>query len=375
MKHFSKLIFPIATIFANSSAFAQAAANETCESSNIDIASLSVVGKHLESSLGPATTLSVFTTEAIAISARLVPFALVLAGIFLLIGILSSVVKSMIENKPIGSALVDHILTGSIVAGLIGSYGFFMNLAVSIAGTLNSFVNGSSPMNAITVFGTRLFAALGNVFNSVFNSFSCVGWIDAITNFIPALIVILLVLVAGIFMILALVEMIFILLLGPITMSVAIAVGPLFVATYSTPFTKPWFDKWLGFLTGSMLIQFVAFVLLEILGTTMNTIATQYTSQTSELLGVALSLAMVSFVMGSIFKQVPGMVNAMIPGSTGVSNAGNVGDKVSSLATGAIGGVASKGVGMASSAMGMGSAAGAVAGAASATAAVSKLLK
>lgn len=339
------------------------------------MASLSVVGKNLESSLGQATTLSVFTSEAITISGRLIPFALILAGTFLLIAILSSVVKTMIESKPIGGVIVDHLITGSIVMGLLGSYDLLMELAVSVAGSLNSLVGGSSPMNAIIMFGNKLFGALGNVANAVSNTFSCGSWIDAILNLGPSIIIILLILVAAIFMILALVEMIFILLLGPITMSVAIAVGPLFVATYSTAFTKPWFDKWLGFLTGAMLIQFVAFILLEILGNTMNAITSQYTSQTSELLGVALSLAMVSFVMGSIFKQVPGMVNAMIPGSTGVSNAGNVGDKVASLATGAIGGVASKGVGMASSAMGMGSAAGAVAGAASATAAVTKLLK
>lgn len=371
MKQFSKLTIGVVAIFASSIAYA----DETCTSNNIDVASLSVVGKHLESSLGPATTLSVFTSEAITISGRLIPFALILAGTFLLIAILASVVKSLTENKPVGGVIADHIITGSIVMGLLGSYDLLMELAVSVAGSLNSLVNGSSPMNAITVFGNRLFAALGNVFISLADSAACGSWIDIIVNLIPSIIVLLLILVAAIFMILALVEMIFILLLGPITMSVAIAVGPLFVATYSTAFTKPWFDKWLGFLTGAMLIQFVAFILLEILGTTMNAIATQYTSQTSELLGVALSLAMVSFVMGSIFKQVPGMVNAMIPGSTGVNNAGNVGDKIASLATGAIGGVASKGIGMATSAMGMGSAAGAVAGAASATAAVTKLLK
>lgn len=351
MKIFTKFILLILSIFLSFSAFAQTPegtdAVETCkaQSSSIDIKSLYVVGSHLESSLGPITTLSVLAGEALPISNKVISLAFVLAGIFVLIAVLATVVKSMISNKPIGDAVLDHILTASIVAGLLGSYAWFIQTAMSIAGTLNNMVSGSSPMNAIWFFAKRIFAALANAFTAVGNVISCAGWMDAITLMLPLIMILLLLVFSAVFMIISLVDMIFILLLGPITMAVGIAVGPLFVACYSTPFTRPWFDKWLGFITGGMLIQFVAYVLLEILGQAMSTIGSKFTSDTSELLGVALALAMISYVLGAIFKQVPSMVNALIPGSTGVSNAGNVGDKLSSMVTGGLGGLVTSGIG------------------------------
>jgi type IV secretory pathway VirB6-like protein len=345
--------------------------NTTCGKPILDFSSLPKVTDQFKSSLG-SSVLGTFANKAKGLSGGLTGLGLSLGGIILLISMLSAIAKAMVSSKPVGDIVVDHIITGSIVALIITNYGSFVDFAVSLAEHLNSAVGGTSPFAAILKLATSFFKALTNIAASVLKTIGCMGLFDkgVLTVFLDAAISFLLLLIALVFVFMALAEIIYALLLGPVVLGVGIIIGPISLSGLASQFTKPFFDKWLGFMAGASIMQFVAYAVLALLGAFVEDVgAGASTAGAGEFASQALGIALIAFSASKIFSQVPGMANALVPSTTGTSGGGGGSIAAGMIAGGtAIAGAALGGAGNALTSLGLKSA-GAAASAASASSA------
>lgn len=319
----------------------------------LDVQSLPSITNSFQQSLD-GSVLSTFANRALGFSSGLVPGGLSLGGIILLISMLSSLAKAMVSSKPVGDIVIDHAITGGIVALVITNYGSFVSFAVGFAEHLNSVVGGSSPFAAIVQFAGSFFGALANIANSILDSVGCLGWstTDVISKLLDGIIAFALLLIALVFVFMALSEIIFSLLLGPVVLGVGIVIGPISISGLASQFTKPFFDKWLGFMAGAAIMQFVAYTVLALMGAFIGSVGVAAANGTA-FAAQALGIALIAFSASKIFSQVPGMANALVPSTTGTSGGGG-GSMAAGI--GAVGGA------IAGAAMGGGAAVAAMAG-------------
>jgi type IV secretory pathway VirB6-like protein len=318
----------------------QAAIGSSCAKTQaLDVKSLPKITDSLKSSLD-SSMLSGFTSTANGIANQLKGFGLALGGTLLLISMFSALAKAMVSNKSYGDIVVDHLITGAIIAAVIGSYETFSGYAVYVATYLNVIVGGTSPFAAILDLAVTFFASIGGISDAIGGSLSCLGIGDIpglAGKLVDAIVSYILILIALVFLLLALGEIIYVLMLGPIALGVGVIVGPLAIATLAAGFTKEFFGKWLGFISAAALTQFVAYAILKLLGS----FVTQGMASTGSFAAQALGIALIAYSAGKIFAMAPGMANALVPGTTGMSGVGGGGLATGmAITSGALAGVA-----------------------------------
>lgn len=336
LPHFIKLILSFALCFCSLSALSQAAAappgapstsgptapgaggSSCAKKQSLDTQSLTTLNDSIKGSLN-SSLLSGFATTANGIANQLKGFGLALGGTLLLISMFSALAKAMVSNKSYGDIVVDHLITGAIIAAVIGSYETFSNYIVYVATYLNVIVGGTSPFDAIlSLVGNFLTSFIG-ISKQISNSLACGGILDiTFTLILDVIVASLLLLIALVFVLTAIGEIIYCLMLGPIALGVGIIVGPLALGTIAADFTKEYFGKWLGFVSAAALTQFVVYAILKLLGSFVQ----QGMSPGGSFAAQALGIALIAMSAGKIIANAPGMAAALVPGTHGMKGGG-----------------------------------------------------
>ena len=295
---------------------------------NAEVASLQLIYKGVENKFGD-DMLQAFADAGKSIAGNLIDPARALGGSLLLAYILFGISKNLASQKATLGFVVDALVVGGIVAGILGSYDIVVSSAVGLAKGLNGIVGGDNPLNILSTFFMQFLQGLGNAWEKGSAEWKCASGLQVFSFIGEIILAVLILIVAILYICSAIVEIFTALAVGPILLGLGIAIGPIFIATFVTPITKGFFDRWLGFIAGAAIFQFIAYTIVVLVGQFLGTV----TQSEMSFLAQAISIALVAAVLGKVFQQVPSIVSSLVPGSLGVSSVSG-----SSVASGAMAG-------------------------------------
>lgn len=298
---------------------------------NAEVASLQLIYKGVESKFGN-DMLQAMADSGKAIAGNLIDPARALGGALLLAYILFGISKNLAAQKATLGFVIDALVVGGIVAGILGAYDIVVSSAVSLATGLNGIVGGDNPLNVLSTFFAQLFRGLASAWEKGSAEWKCANAAQALAFLGEIILAVLILLVALWFICTAILEIFTAIALGPILLGLAIAVGPIFIVTFVTPITKAFFDRWLGFIVGAAIFQFIAYTIVVLIGQFLGTIAQSDMS----FLAQAISIALIAAVLGKVFQQVPSIVSSLVPGSLGVSSVSGTATAGAMLANAAV---------------------------------------
>ena len=270
--------------------------------------------------------------------------ARIIAGSLALATILWIIVISLVKNESVLPGVTEELIYAIITAALLGWYAQIVNDIVGL-GEWVLATTGGSLRQAVVGFVDGMMAKIIDVIVKGFqNVVSLKGWL--LGGAIDWAISILLLLVATYFMVIALLELIGVVLAGPVVIGIAVALGPLFIASFASQWTRRWFNQWINFfVNGAMLTAMVVVVLTLINNVVVRDIGL---APSGFLAGEALALALLAAGMGKIFSSIPSLADGLFPGRTGAGSA-SAGAKVfTSAPKTAMSGAASTAQGVAS---------------------------
>lgn len=325
-------------------AYAQTStATPSCSRPNPDISALQKLTKPVEKILDDKSMLRTFSDAGKGISVGIQGPAKALAGVLLAIVLAAGIANALASGKGVSGVVIDVILLGSIVAALLAGYDSLVEVGVSLAESLNAAVGGTL-FQALLDFLNTFVGIVAGVYNAMTIGFSCMEWgIGMIAKLIDLLFGLLILCAAMVLVVLAFAEILYVILLGPVLIGVAVATGPLFIATLASKATKSFFDKWLAFLASALLVQFVALLMLKLISVAMLAAANSSGTDGSFVVQ-ALGIALIAHMMSKLFQSVPGIASALTGGKLGVSSGGSASIPAAAAAVGAgigIGGAAS----------------------------------
>lgn len=316
-------------------------ASDLASSSGSD--SLKAITKIVDAALG-ANLVAAFKNAGLGIAGGLMGGARIIAGSLALATILWIIVISLVKNESVLPGVTEELIYAIITAALLGWYAQIVNDIVGL-GEWVLATTGGSLRQAVVGFVDGMMAKIIDVIVKGFqNVVSLKGWL--LGGAIDWAISILLLLVATYFMVIALLELIGVVLAGPVVIGIAVALGPLFIASFASQWTRRWFNQWINFfVNGAMLTAMVVVVLTLINNVVVRDIGL---APSGFLAGEALALALLAAGMGKIFSSIPSLADGLFPGRTGAGSA-SAGAKVfTSAPKTAMSGAASTAQGVAS---------------------------
>lgn len=296
--------------------------SKSCSKPNPDVSALQKLTKPVEKILDDKSMLRTFSDAGKGISGGIQWSAKTLAGVLLSIVLAAGIANALASGKGVSGVVIDVILLGSIVAALLAGYNSLVDVGISLAESLNAEVGGTL-FNALLDFLNTFIGIVTGVYNAMTTGFSCMEWgVGMIAKLIDLLFGLIILCAAMILVVLAFAEILYVILLGPVLVGVGVAVGPLFIATLASKATKSFFDKWLAFLASSLLVQFVALLVLKLMSVVMIAAAKSSGSDGSFVVQ-ALGIALIAHMMSKLFQSVPGIASALTGGKLGVSSGGS----------------------------------------------------
>lgn len=290
-------------------------------------ASLYVIGGTIDRALG-GNLVQNFKTSGLSIASGLMGGAKILGGALALAALLWEIILALIKGESTLPATTECLLYAVVTAALLGNYTQIVNDIVGL-GTWLIGATGKTLGTATHDFIQSIYTKLIDVIVKAIENMSTINIVKLSASLIDAVIAIFLIAIAAFFMIISLVELIGVVLAGPVVIGIAVALGPLFVATLASSWTRRWFSQWINFLVnGAMLTGLVVVVLMLVTGfITLNVGA----PSSGYLSGEALMLALLAAGMGKIFSAIPSMADGLFPGRTSAGSA-SAGAKVISAA-------------------------------------------
>jgi type IV secretory pathway VirB6-like protein len=285
--------------------------------------SLRSIGGYIQQVIG-IDLMARFLATALGISTTLMPAALVIGGALALATILWQVMVAMINKDSAMTAATEALLYASLAAALLTMYRSIVQDIVGL-GTFIAGRVGSGGGNALGSAAQGFIEAyLAKFVDIVVKSTENVsGVVSFFTSGIDMLASFFFMLIACWFAFGALIELIGVVIMGPLVVGIGVALGPLFVSTLASHWTRRWFDQWFNFLlNGAILTAIVVVVLTLLTGVIAATVGVGTGGfQTGE----ALGLALISAGMGKVFSSIPSFADALLPGRTSAGSALNSG--------------------------------------------------
>lgn len=287
--------------------------------------SLYVISGAVDNVLGQNLTDN-FKSAGLDIATRLMGGAKILAGALALATLLWQVLIAMVNGDSVFVAATESVLYAVVAAALLAMYPQIVNDIVGL-GTWMLGATGKTLGTAVHDFMIVMFVKMIDVIVKGFeNVVSLKGLI--FLSALDGIVSMLLLAVATFFMITALVELIGVVLAGPVVIGIAIALGPLFIATLASHWTRRWFSQWINFLVnGAMLTGMVVIVLILVTGFIATGVGA---ASTGYLTGEALMLALLGAGMGKIFSSIPSLADGLFPGRTSAGSASAGGKAITS---------------------------------------------
>ncbi|MBN3761060.1 type IV secretion system protein [Burkholderia sp. Ac-20365] len=255
---------------------------------------------------------AVISSFAQSTATSLIPGAYVIGGILASGYLLWSTLKYLADGREnYLSVVIDIAAPSAVCGGVLHQYdsvtdsigGIFTSLGVSSTGGLT---------NAIAQFGIALFNGLVTGLIAAFKAIACANILTSgMGTFFFGFMMVLLVLFAIVLSAIALAELIGVLLLGSILMGIGILVGPYFVISGVTPWSRSLANQWLGFTMSAFFYKSLISIVLTLLKPVIDTFNTQsaaaLTNATGLSFGMALAMIGLIWIMRFIFLKIPGL--------------------------------------------------------------------
>lgn len=322
----------------NQGASAASAAQVALEKAKADLAAnppgaffekISSVAKTMANQNNASLAGSLFE-EAIKISKKANDWAPGIAGSLLLVYLIVETINYMGgKNNSLAGVLFDAAIPAAFCAYLLVEYEkLIRQLAEPGAGekSLLEFVRniGGDPIAALMgmysailqMVATTIGQALSNWGMSALTS----GLGGIFLGFAHTLVTLLLALVMIYILIGGIAEVVGLVLMGPFLCAVAVALGPIFIAGFATPWTREYFSKWLGFLIASAVLSGVIGVCISIATGLFSSFGfNDYTGSYTPTATSLLVAIVVVMSINSLIKQAPSIATALVPGGFGAS--------------------------------------------------------
>jgi len=281
------------------------------------------------------------------------PLALGIAGALALINLMWIAVDHLIlkgHRDLILPPIIYSVAVAALVATMLKNYDLLTGYGTSLFLEISNLVvpgGSGAQTKAVGSMGSQLtnitMAALKAAFESIGalgHGWSLGGLIMTIVDLVFTLIIGLFCMVIAILMFVSVVSSLF---TGTIMAGVAIALGPLFIATLVCDFTKPFFDRWFGFFCSALFIKVIVMTMLSLLlgmlqvgnlvaGSTNNGMGFSWdnayslnTNGTGYAFGTLLTLAVALWIMKQLMDQAPEIASALMPGGLGAKVKGAIG--------------------------------------------------
>ncbi|MBN3761059.1 type IV secretion system protein [Burkholderia sp. Ac-20365] len=261
---------------------------------------------------------SVISSTAFDIANNLMGGAYVLGGILASGYFLWATLRYIADSQENYMSLVmDALIPVAIGAAVLKNY---TSVITGVQNIFKSMLVGSLS-NGLTGQIAQLFAnfmsGLANGFLGELNAIACADFTSSLAVYFNSFINLLCLLVAAFLAVFALAELVGVLLTGSVLMGVGISVGPYFVVSGVTPWSKGFMDKWLSFSMGAFFYKTLITIVLALMNGVMSSVITQlasYNGTTGLPLGTVIALVGLMWVMRHIFMGIPGIAAALVGG-------------------------------------------------------------
>ncbi|ABM39512.1 type IV secretion system protein [Polaromonas naphthalenivorans] len=298
--------------------------------------SLTVIQTVIENLFGKSNSgeslIKRFTGSGLTIAGSLTStVALPLAGALALASMLWHIMLAMANRKSPTDAAIEGILFAVLTAFLISQYASIVRDVVKF-GDMVITATGGTVGESVTNFMTGFLVKFIDVIVKGFSAFSITSWL---TGSADMLFGVALMVLACFFAFTAMIELVGVLLMGPVVVGLAIAIGPIFIACLASTFTRRWFNQWFNFLVGGAFLTAVTVIVLKLL-TEVVTAGVGAIGEGS-VSGQALAMAMIAVGTAKIFAAIPNFADSILPGRTGAGQAVTSGDGLGNSAVAVMG--------------------------------------
>lgn len=268
-----------------------------------------------------------FLEEALKIAATTVNFSLELAGGLALLYLMKEGVSVMTGGAGnITQSLVDAALPMCVCSFFINDYQHLVELLVGPESLLASVRNlGNDPVTLILQMYSSLMGLVGRAISSAFSTFGATASIYSPGTTTMAAIDVLLTVIAALGVLViagrGISAILGLLLMGPFMGAVGVALGPIFIACLASPWTREYFNKWLGFLVASTFLSGILGICIDLACQLFQTFNFKsYLDTGSPSFVIMVFLILVITTINSLLEQAPSIVSALVPGSFSVSS-------------------------------------------------------
>lgn len=358
------LAFVAAFLLATGTAFADTGDSELISFTFIAPIINSVFGQNI---------IFTFMAAGLSIAGRVNSLAMNIAGGLALIALLWSITMAMLNKDSPLVAAIEPIIFAILTLLLLRNYVTVVHDVVNLGQQVIT-LTGSSVGEAVQSFANTFLRAFARMW---VNASQRTTGINILAHSFDLFAAVVLLAIAAIMILIALKDVVGVFLIGPLALGLGVALGPLFVATIPSSYTRNWFNHWFNFLINAAMMTAISVVVMLLVNQFISQTITQITASPDGSLGKLIALALIAASMSKVFTAIPDFADGLMPGRTNAGKAisdapgkgmvlaaaglGKVGVKAASLVTQGVAGGISK--------VGQAAAAGAKAGAGGAGAA------
>lgn len=265
-------------------------------------------------------TVEMFVSGAMSIAGSLNGLAMSLAGILALVAILWGLLFAILEQKSVFSPTMETLIFSVLTVLLLGNYEMIVRDVVNL-GQKTLEATGSSVGQAFTNFVHAFVTVFVKLFDQAISRID-LSW-DFFKVAIEVIISLVFLVIAAIFVFIALIELVSVFLLGPVALGIGVALGPLFVATLPWQVSRGWLKKWVDFLITAAMVTAIAVIVMtliqNVLVETVKLIGA--TGEGGGTIGRVVAFALISASMSKIFANIPAFADALFPGRASIGGA------------------------------------------------------
>jgi hypothetical protein len=216
------------------------------------------------------------------------------------------------------NVIFDIAVPAMIASFLIGNYPLFIDKVGQLLNVFK-FQDGGIVNSIASYYGTILYM----ISDAILQSLNAITLKNLWSSLIDVLASILFSMMILTITFISLADLIGLVLMGPFLFAVGVAFGPLMIASIVTPWTRPYFTKWVGFIVGTAVLTGIVTIVLNIAMKLFSTEAlgfSHYDNATPTAVNLAIALIMIMAV-NSLITQAPSIASALVPGQIGATKA------------------------------------------------------
>lgn len=282
-----------------------------------------------------------FITAATPYASKLKVWGLELAALLTIIKVIQNATKEFVEATTIAKQVPPARIIADAIIPLAIAGSFILAWDTTFAGqmlqTVTDFINVfSAPASGGGTAASGFVTLIDSIGVAITNLISqWPGW--SLGTIVSWIMLGLGLFVALVFAIWALAEFVIAMIMGFFLLAIAIALGPLFIGTAVHEWTKGFFDRWLGFLIGAIMLAGIGNLAASIGAGVITYVSAKVYVGASGFMAWAdiLVLILCCFTLVKLMGSLPSIVSALVPGSLGVRSTAGIGEAAAAVAAAA----------------------------------------